>query len=42
MEEINAEEKMNKWQKHVKATEKANPNLTFKEVLIKAKKTYKR
>ena len=32
----------NPWMTHVKATMKANPKLKFKDVLKKAKKTYKK
>lgn len=31
----------NPWLKHVKETRTANPNLSYKEALIQAKKTYK-
>lgn len=34
--------KQTKWQKHVKATMKANPKMAFSSVLKKAKKTYKK
>ena len=32
----------NPWMAHVKATMKANPKLKFKDVLVKAGKTYKK
>lgn len=32
----------NKWIEHVKKVKKDNPNLTLKEVLKKAKTTYKK
>ena len=31
----------NKWIQHIKKTKKKHPKLSFKEVLKKAKKTYK-
>ncbi len=34
--------KPNKWLIHVKEVKAENPNLKFKEVLIKAKKSYKK
>ena len=34
--------KLNKWQKHVKATMKKNKGASFKDVLNKAKATYKK
>lgn len=33
---------LNPWKNHVKKVRKQNPDLTFSEVLKKAKKTYKR
>jgi len=33
---------LNRWQLHVKATQEANPNLKFSEVLKLAGKTYKK
>ena len=37
-----AKRKLNKWQKHVKATMKSNKGLAFKDVLKIAKSTYKK
>ena len=37
-----AKRKPTAWNKHVKATGKANPKLKFGEVLKKAKTTYKK
>jgi len=34
--------KTNPWLSHVKATMKKNPKLAFKQVLVKAKDTYKK
>jgi hypothetical protein len=33
---------MNSWLKHVKSVQKQNKKLSFKEVLRKAKKTYRK
>lgn len=34
--------KTNPWLEHVKKVKKENPKLSFKEVLIKAKRSYKK
>lgn len=34
--------KTNPWLEHVKKVKKENPKLSFKEVLMKAKKTFKK
>ncbi len=33
---------MTKWMEHVMKTRKENPSLSFKQVLVKAKSTYKK
>lgn len=33
--------KVNPWIEHVKKYKKTNPHLTYKQVLMKAKKTYR-
>ena len=38
---VKKKRKLNKWQKHVKATSKANKVMGFGAILKKAKKTYK-
>lgn len=34
--------KLNAWNKHVSATQKANPKMGFSDILKSAKKTYKK
>lgn len=42
MKKSNKKRPPNKWQLHVKKTMKENPGMSLKDVLKKAKKTYKK